>query len=89
MHDGPHRNGDVDRGSAGSPLLRGRVRGVMVELTGPLGCLAGSVVLALALAVLIAAAVAGLIALAVAFWIAAALVVIGLIAALIRRWRGP
>src|SRR5690606_24427177 len=61
MHDGPHRNGDVDRGSAGSPLLRGRVRGVMVELTGPLGCLAGSVVLALALAVLIAAAVAGLI----------------------------
>jgi hypothetical protein len=57
---------------------------VRIELKGPLGCLAGMIVLAVGLAILLVAAMVGLIAVAVAFWVGAAFAAIVIIAALIR-----
>jgi hypothetical protein len=63
--------------------IHGR-RQIRIELKGPLGCLAGALVLAAALSILLVAAFAGLIAIAVAFWIGAAFLAVAIIAALIR-----
>jgi hypothetical protein len=59
-------------------------REVRIELKGPLGCLAGTIVLALVLVILLIAAIAGLVAVAIVFWVGAAFVAIAIIAALIR-----
>jgi hypothetical protein len=59
-------------------------REVRIELRGPLGCLAGVIMLAIAVAILLVAAFAGLIAVAAALWIGAAFLAIAIIAALIR-----
>lgn len=83
MNDPPRRSEMLD---ADLPETAGRRRGgeVRVELRGPLGCLAGAIILAVALALLLIAAFAGLIAIAVAFWIGAAFLAIAIVAALIR-----
>ena len=61
---------------------------VHIELKGPLGCLAGSVILTLAICVLVIAALVGLIAVTAAFWIASAILALGIIAAILRGlWR--
>ena len=59
-------------------------REVRIELRGPLGCLAGVIMLAIAVAILLVVAFAGLIAVAAALWIGAAFLAIATIAALIR-----
>lgn len=59
-------------------------RQVRIELKGPLGCVAGAIILAVALTILLVAAFAGLIAVALAFWIGAAFLAIAIVAALIR-----
>lgn len=84
MQDRPPRHKDIPDEALPEPVeYRGR-RQVRIELKGPLGCLAGSIILAVALAILLVAAFAGLVAVAVAFWVGAAFVAIAIIAALIR-----
>ena len=84
MQDRPPRHKDVPDDALPEPIeLRGG-RQVRIELKGPLGCLAGAVILAVVLAILLVAAFAGLIALAVAFWVGLGFVAIAIIAALIR-----
>ena len=78
----PHEHTPVGE-LPGPSAFRSR-RQVRIELKGPLGCLAGMIVLAVALAILLVAAMAGLIAVAVAFWVGAAFAAVAIIAALIR-----
>lgn len=78
----PHKH-TPDRELPEPSATRGR-REVRIELKGPLGCLAGMIVLAVALAILLVAAIAGLVAVAVAVWVGAAFVAIAIIAALLR-----
>jgi len=85
MQDRPPRRKDIPDNPPPEPtpeLRRGKQ--VRIELKGPVGCLAGAVILAVALAILLVAAFAGLIALTVVFWFAAGFVAIAIIAALIR-----
>ena len=78
----PHKrtpDGELPASSA----FRSR-REVRIELKGLPGCLAGMIILAAAVAILLLAAFAGLIAVAVAFWIGAAFLAMAIVAALIR-----
>lgn len=76
---------DTPDGELPEPSAFRSRREVRIELKGPLGCLAGTIVLAVMLAILLVAAIAGLVAVAFAFWVGAAFVAIAVIAALIRR----
>jgi hypothetical protein len=84
MPDAPRR---LENDRSRPPATRGRH--VHIELKGPLGCLAGSVVLLVVLALLAVAVVAGLIAVAAAFWIAAMIVAIGILTAILRSKGRP
>lgn len=69
-----------------SRIARGRR--VDIELRGPLGCLVGSIILALAFCLLVVAGIAGFIAVAVAFWTGAAILALGILGAIVRDlWR--
>jgi hypothetical protein len=77
----PHkRTSDGELPESGAFRSRREMR---IELKGPLGCLAGTIILAAAVAMLLVAAFAGLIAVAVAFWIGAAFLAMAIVAALI------
>lgn len=84
MQDPPPRRKDIPDAGLPEPVENPDRRQVRIELKGPLGCLAGAIILAVALMILLVAAFAGLIAVAFAFWIGAAFVAISIIAALIR-----
>lgn len=83
MNDPPRRI-DMPKAELSETAERRRGRAVRIELRGPLGCLAGAIILAVALASLLVVAFAGLIAIAVAFWIGAAFLAVAIVAALIR-----
>ena len=76
----PHSGGHPGHLPADAASRRGTR--VDIALKGPLGCLAGSVVLVLAICVLVIAALVGLIAVTAAFWIATAILALGIIAGL-------
>lgn len=84
MQDRPPRHKDIPDDNLPEPVEYRPGRQVRIELKGPLGCLVGTIILAVALAILLAAAFAGLIAMAVVFWIALGFVAFAIIAALIR-----
>lgn len=87
MPNEPPRHRKVPDRLPPEPVSRsGHGTRVQIELKGPSGCLAGSVILALALGLVVIAVVAGLIAAAAAFWIASAiLVVLAAVVALRKR----
>ena len=85
MQDRPSRRKELpDQPSAEPGPERSHGKQVRIELKGPLGCLFGAILLAVALVILVVAAFTGLIALAVAFWIAAGFIAFALLAALLR-----
>jgi hypothetical protein len=84
VQDRPPRHKEVPDDAPPESVEFRRGRQVRVELKGPLGCLAGAIILTVGLAILLVAAFAGLIALAVAFWIGLGFVALAIIAALIR-----